>query len=206
MPDPYEKIEFPEYIPGTLYKPVIRGESGAYTEINRGVYALSLYSSGFFEAATELGERLSLNRGCVDTEIYPLVYLYHHGIELAVKYIHCFVAEILEKDESFKTTHKITDNLKSICDDIECILDTDEFAPKPDLEKINLIISDLVKDDPTAIAFRYPKLRNGDELAANLGSINIKSLCETLEYVKRELQQLIEWLEFIHPSPLTEKS
>jgi len=170
--------------------------------INRGVYALSLYSSGFFEAASRLGERLSLNDGSVDTEIYPLVYLYRHGIELAVKYVHCLVDAILKRNGKIRATHKITDNFASLRDDLEFMLDEDEWSPKPDLEKMELIIADLVKDDPTSLGFRYPRLRSGEELAADLGSINIALLVEALEYVKNELKNITQWLNEQHPAPL----
>ncbi len=202
MPYPYDKIPEPEYNRGGLFKHCSPSNSCAYVDINRGVYALSLYSSGFFEAASRIGDRLIQNKGMIDIEIYPLVYLYRHAIEVAVKYIHRVLEELLRTEERFKCTHKIMDNWKAMRGNLEIAIETDEFAPKPNLDKIQQIIEDLVANDPTALAFRYPEVKKRNELAADLKSIDVQYFCGCMEYVRAELRQIINWLGKCHPSPI----
>jgi hypothetical protein len=202
MPYPYHKVPEPKYESGGLFRPVRAGESGAYVGLNRTAHALALYSSGYFESAYRLGQRLMVNDGNVDTEVYPLLYLYRHAVELSIKYIHRVMQSILNTDTRFKTTHLISDNWSSVRPNLELLLQEAEFAPKTNLEVIDRILRDLVAVDPKAEAFRFPQVSSGAEVAADLGSINLHAFCDALEYVAAELTQLIEWLHDVHPGPL----
>lgn len=205
MPDPYEKVNEPDYSRGDLFRPVEAGESGAYVGINRNVHALSLYSAGYFEAASRLGSRLMTNGGCIDIEVYPLIYLYRHAVELATKYIHRVLEDVFRTGQRFQATHKITDNWNAMRPNLEMALHEDQFAPRPNLNKLQEILTDLVAVDPVAEAFRFPQTKNGDEPAADLQSINLHAFCNALEYVRAELKQIIEWLDGVHPAPILDR-
>jgi hypothetical protein len=94
------------------------------------------------------------------------------------------------------------DNWAAMRSDLQVALREDQFAPRPNLDKIEQILGDLIAVDPIAEAFRFPQTRAETEPAADLGSINLHVFCGSLEYVRAELRQIIEWLDELHPAPI----
>jgi hypothetical protein len=73
-------------------------EPNAYVGLNRGEGAFGLYAAGFFDAGEQLARAMMQNGGKVDLSIYPLVYVYRHGTELALKQLARSFGEIFRGD------------------------------------------------------------------------------------------------------------
>lgn len=61
------------------------GAAYAYLAVNHGDMARRLYCSGFLEASAHLLRASAANELPVDYCFYPAVFLFRHGLELAIK-------------------------------------------------------------------------------------------------------------------------
>jgi hypothetical protein len=91
------------YRQGGIFSSGPSDEPHSYVGINRGENAFGLYAGGFFDAAEQLAQSMLQNRGKVDLNIYPLIYLYRHGTELALKQLCRYYDEIFRGDPTSET-------------------------------------------------------------------------------------------------------
>jgi hypothetical protein len=157
--------------------------------------SLRYYAEGFFEAGEELAQSCLANRGKVDFKFYPLLFLYRHGIELALKQLIRWQAEF--SGTALKPGQpKGHDNLAlwaMIDQTCECFFE--DGLHQPDfpfqvaysVEEVSAILEDIETLAAGGFGFRYPKNIAGEVLLADTDSLCVKTVNDTLVPLGRTL-------------------
>ncbi|RYZ17931.1 MAG: hypothetical protein EOO70_00475 [Myxococcaceae bacterium] len=174
------------YVKGSLFSAHRRqGEPSAYLSPNRGPLAKMLYAWGYFETASTLGRQMLRNHAPVDTAIYPLVYLYRHGVELALKQLaHDLAVIACEQVVSAKKMGQ--HNLLALWGPVQSWLETAEYtlaedAPRMELHEAAAVIEDLDAVDPDGQAARYDARKDGTHTLNTFETLNIQTLVDGME-------------------------
>lgn len=174
------------------------------------------YRTGFRRAALALAEQVCETGRSQDLLVYPIVYLYRHHMELALKSIidlACVVLDHELTDEEFKKLgrHDLADlwNLakpllsKVVCDETP--------LPPDDLEGIDSYIRQLHEHDPDGQRFRYAMVKakraqaERRSLSPELRHINIRNfaialekLADYLDAIETDLNQRADYKAEMH--------
>ena len=83
---------------------------------NGGPYDFLDYGNGYFKAAKNLVESLqeNTNENPVDIMVYPIGFLFRHGIELYLKYFADILPRLLDEKRALKFTHNLQDNFNLV--------------------------------------------------------------------------------------------
>ena len=162
----------PRYRENDLFRSGPRFQLNACVGKNGGPYDLQAYSRGYFEAGERLMASLDENTMSVDVLIYPLVYLYRHGVELALKALARKLPWIWGEKSRIHLTHKLKDNWARVR---PYLTREPEFDPnEPVLGLVDRVLADLVEIDPTGEAFRFPAARSGNLFLQDMSVINVE--------------------------------
>lgn len=162
------------YVKGSLFTQHVAGEASAYLAPNRGAGARALYAAGFFDAGDLLATTMVANRAPVDTCIYPLLFLYRHAVELAVKQIAADISALLGIAAPAPGQHNpqvYWQWLRPHLDGFDLVGRGDRDAVT--LDEVDDIVTDLVAVDPDGQAGRYDVTSRGMPTLDGFGSINI---------------------------------
>ena len=161
------------------------------------------YQSGFRQAAHYLAERVCDTRREQDFLIYPIVYLYRHHIELALKSLITLGNFLLDRQLSAteKRTlgqHDLADLWKLAGPLFNSVGESsgDGALPPADVEGIDSYIRQLHAHDPDGQRFRYAKTRkHASSLNPDLHNINIRDFAIALEKLADYLNALKSWFD-----------
>ncbi len=152
---------------------------------NGGPYTTYDYAVGYFTAAGTLADQLRERRSRIDLLIYPVAYLYRHGIELGVKSLCEFLPTLWNENGKVIYTHELLGNWAGIKPYLmqNKDFDTDGIL----ISTVETILRDLVEIDPKGEVFRFAQDRGGGLHLQDTRLINLNVLAETMEYVRDAL-------------------
>src|SRR5689334_20004211 len=77
---------------------------------NGGPADLARYATGYFDAGARLIRSLEDDHSWVDCLVYPIVMLYRHAIEVALKCLAKKIPPLFDDHAELRMTHKLIDN------------------------------------------------------------------------------------------------
>ena len=77
---------------------------------NGGPYTFYAYSHGYFHAGERLIQSVLRNQLSIDLLIYPIVFCFRHGIELAIKDLVIILPKLWNQTDAIQPTHDLIDN------------------------------------------------------------------------------------------------
>jgi len=148
-----------------------------------------LYAEGYKRAARLLTKQVLETYSDQDFLVFPIVYLYRHHLELAIKRltrIGCFIAdwELTETEIRHLEKHRLDllwNNFKPIMKTV-CQL-TGWEMPDEDIKGVDSYIRQLADADPASQGFRYPCSKKGERSVPQLRHINIRVFAEAMEWI-----------------------
>ncbi len=161
-----------------------------------------IYQDGYRRAALHLVEYLCDKGSEQDFLFCPIIYLYRHHIELALKSIiggaHSLLDEaVTGKGSDPLTRHDLSELwtlARPLLNAVSKIADNSVF-PMDDLEGINSYIRQMHEHDPNGQHFRYPTTRRSiPSLCSGLTSIDIRELSSALEKLADYLEGIDNWV------------
>jgi hypothetical protein len=147
------------------------------------------YTLGYRRAAEHLVQDILVNQREGDYLVYPIVFLYRHHIELAIKRIIACVPWVLRRELTVHEKSHLTKDhrLEILWDDLEPIFASICEAvnwSKPDaadLQGVRDYIRQLSEVDPSSLSFRYWKTTDGKRsLPEDFRSFNIRHFSEMM--------------------------
>lgn len=147
------------------------------------------FRCGFKKAANYLSELMIKGPNEIDYLVYPIVYLYRHYIELALKEITIMTKKLLGEKENFEKIH----GLNSLWEEARMALETlyKEEKYKEYLDGIESYINQFEEIDPTSQSFRYPFGKKGDIILNKNLDINIKLLYDNMKKMEGLLESML---------------
>ena len=176
----------------------------AYIGINRGDDMFHLFAGGFFRAADELLANVVGGRGSPDVTIYPALYTFRHGVELALKQLVRYKA-VVEPDGTNpkKPGHTLSKLWGRVRDFVEYLLERAEEPPEQPtltLEEMDGVIAELEAIDLGGDAFRYPESNEGKRHLDDVEYIHLPQLRDvagrvayTLRYWLWSVEEEADW-------------
>jgi hypothetical protein len=168
-----------------------------------------VYGNGFRSAAQRLALQVCDAPSEQDFLIYPIVYLYRHHIELALKQTLTGASALLDRELSKDDNKALQGHgLSELWQVVRPLLDAvceavdNPVFPAKDLEGIDSYVRQLHEHDPDGQRFRYAttKIRNsagnrvnGPSLDSELKLINIGVFAEAMEKLADYLQGIDIW-------------
>jgi hypothetical protein len=177
------------YVKGSLCSPYAGGPY-AYLDPNRAG-ALHAYALGYLEAAITLGE--TAIRRPSDLAFYPLLHLFRHGVELALKQIACDIAKYNGVDEMPPLDHLIAELWQQVKPDLDSWIASRRYSGEapPESDEFNDIIVDLVCVEPNGFPSRYPTTKKGADIHPRLSTVDFATF---LHAVRRSENTLRTWM------------
>jgi hypothetical protein len=143
------------------------------------------YATGYFVAAKSLVDAIYYQGKTaeVDLLIYPVVFLYRHGIELGLKSLVQILPSLWgERYDPSEKNHKLLNEWKTVKDYLAKHSDFDKDNVL--IPKVEDILNNLVEFDPTGQVFRYPEDKHGNQHLLEAISINIGVLANDMEFIR----------------------
>lgn len=160
-----------------------------------------IYQDGYRHAALHLVEYVCDKGSQQDFLVYPIIYLYRHHIELALKSIVRTAYLLLDQELTGKSSDALTRHdlsklwalarplLNPVCE-----MAGQSAFPLDDLEGINSYIRQLHEHDGDGLCFRYPTTKKGaPSLRSGLTKINIRDFSSALEKLADYLEGTDNW-------------
>lgn len=137
--------------------------------------AWSLYASGYMESLEYILNSFvrKKNPAHRDSMIYPILFLFHHCLELRFKWIIKNGGHLIGIKNDIPNTHKISalwPNTRRV------IIEMNKGADKAPINAVEKIIKELTKISNSSDGYRYPITLDGDNIIKNQDIINIKNL------------------------------
>ncbi|MFN0197132.1 MAG: hypothetical protein ACKVT0_10315 [Planctomycetaceae bacterium] len=152
----------------SLFSPGPNGWLNACVGKNGGYAGFDRLAHGYFKAGEVLVDHLRKDRHGLDLLIYPLVQCYRQGIENMLKYLSLLLTRLQDSNDKLQYTHRLLDNWQTVRKHL-----TDLDVKKDELEKVELILSELAEIDATGETFRYPRSRDGKRHLEDTTHINV---------------------------------
>lgn len=161
------------YEPGSLFLKGPKMSLNACVGTNGGPYDFAAYSDGYFRAADAVVRRVLDGEPLLDLFIYPAIYLYRHGCELALKGLLVDLAELEERPRAFPKVHHLDDLWREFEGRAR---KTEGLFDAKDLRTMRALMIDLDRLDRTAETFRFPEDRSGQLHLQDRSLINYERL------------------------------
>jgi hypothetical protein len=175
-----------------LFRPGPRMRLNACVGKNGGPAGFDRYARGYFEAGARLVASLKEDSWGVDTLIYPLVMVYRHGIEIALKHLGKVLPPLCDKKPEVKSTHKLLDNWNSVRGLMK------ELGEDGDtIKQMDSLLQDFVEIDPRGENFRYPETRDGSRVLQDTSLINVEVFGENMAFLAQFLEGACYWAEHL---------
>lgn len=178
-----------------LFAPGSNIRLNACVGFNGGPADLSRYSSGYFLAGQRLVESVEADTmRCVDLLVYPIVMVYRHGVETALKYLRRRLPILFDDSTVFKLDHDILVNWKIVRGYLSQL---DGSAQPSELERIEKTLNDLVEFDPYGVVFRYPENKEGAMHLEDTAIINVKIFADGMKVLSDFLENCSGWVDYL---------
>ncbi len=147
------------------------------------------YTEGYRRGATLLVEHVMEHQRDQDYLVYPVIFLYRHHIELALKNIighmpYVLDQEFTQAEEKHLGKHRLDLLWQNLKPKLGAMADIAGWArlPNDDLEGIDSYIRQLTALDPDSFSFRYTRSKKGaPSLPLELKRINLRHFAEMME-------------------------
>jgi hypothetical protein len=165
-----EKFALPE-LPSAgdvIFRSAENGWDNACLHI--GVDEWLAYALGYKEAADRLVEQFEAKRRHQDLLVYPIVYLYRHYLEVAIKGLIRQAQNLLGDRVEIPAKHTIAD-LWTTCSAL-----LERVSPGDSLEEqrqIGRLLREFATVDPASTAFRYPVDTKGNQSLPGIRHIDL---------------------------------
>jgi hypothetical protein len=158
---------------------------------NGGPADFARYSRGYFLAGQRLVESIeSESMRCVDSLVYPIVMVYRHGVETALKYLRRRLPSLFDEPSEFKLDHDIMVNWKTVRGYLKRL---DGSAEPTELDQIEKTLNDLIELDPNGMVFRYPEDKGGAMHLEETSIINVRVFADGIKPVSDFLENCCGW-------------
>ncbi len=155
--------------------------------LNGGPYSNGAFALGFLESTEVLLQSLMEKHWAMDVLVYPTLFNFRHGLELAFKHLTKVLGEYFDEESTFKYDHKLENNWQSINTRLKKL-----GVEVLELSTVDEVVKCFIEIDPTGEAFRFPNFRDGKYILQDWSIINIRLLCEKLLPAK---ENLISWID-----------
>lgn len=138
------------------------------------------YIEGYKLAADKLAETVTTSGRDQDFLVYPIVFLYRHAIEIALKYLIRLGCRLLDTEPSKLIDHKLSKlwlNCRPLLEQVW------PEGPKEDLDAVGDVIAQFETEDPTAAGYRYPTDTKGQPFHTQHRVINLRNFAEVANRV-----------------------
>jgi len=167
--DEDEDIEWPR--PGSSIHTVTNNRFAA--DLTKLRYGALGYELGYRRAAELLYAHMVATHASLDSLVFPLAYLWRHGIELQIKRLVVTAARLRPEELDTKAFNKRLHHhhLKPLWDlareQLMAIGEYDESCPPVGVEDLEHALDELDKLDPEATGFRFHENRQGGPTLSN---------------------------------------
>lgn len=162
---------------------------------NGGPADFSRYSAGYFLAGQRLVESVEREpMRCVDLMVYPIVMVYRHGVETALKYLRRRLPILFDDSTEFKLDHDILVNWKAVRAYLSRL---DGSAEPSELDQIEKTLRDLVEFDPNGMVFRYPEDKEGTMHLEDTAIINVRIFADGMKPLGEFLENCSGWVDYL---------
>ncbi len=151
-----------------------RGPYRTTAHINRWTADWMIYAEGYATAAElVVAHTTRVDRNRV---VYPVIYLYRHAIELALKYTLVIARKLLNEPGGLQKGH----GLNNIWCQVRPLLrQIWREGPEDELRAIDALVKELDANDHNAEKFRYPISKDGKKFFGSDEMINLEVFCES---------------------------
>ncbi len=176
----------------SLFRPGPNMKLNACVGKNGGPAGFDRYAGGYFEAGKRLVKSLQEDPWDVDSLIYPLVMVYRHGIETALKHLGKMLPFVCDETAEIKLTHRLMDNWKLVR---RCMEKLGE-DPKG-LSQIESKLKELLQIDPNGETFRYPEAKDGTPHLQDTSLINVEVFGEEMAFLAQFFEGSCYWADHL---------
>jgi hypothetical protein len=161
---------------------------------NRLRSAYGHYARGYFNASLAL-----LRRGGDDTLVYPAVFSFRHGIELALKSLARDLHVVGEVERLGGPNHRLDEIWEKVREPIDYYSSNfyfdAHFDPGMKLTPLDVdeVIHHLNRSDPASMAFRYPISLDGQPYLGELPLLDMATFTETAKRVAGGMMIWVDW-------------
>ncbi len=176
----------------SLFRPGQNTRLNACVGRNGGPAGFDRYAGGYFEAGKRLVKSLQEDPWDVDSLIYPLVMVYRHGIETALKHLGKILPFVCDETAEVKLTHTLMDNWKVVR---RCM---EKLGEAPDgLSQIESKLKELLQIDPSGATFRYPEAKNRTPHLQDTSLINAEVFGEEMAFLAQFFEGSCYWADHL---------
>lgn len=162
------------------------GDEPGIAPLVSGDGARAYYRLGFLYAAQDAAKAL-VDRSGANVSAMPVLFLYRHYIELALKDVVASAGAFAIELSDEKFGHK----LEPLWGEASKVFDSYRF----DISKLDEAVAELVDLDQRADAFRYATTRDNKPHFERIGAVDIRALTQSLEAVAATVEELLEEME-----------
>lgn len=145
------------------------------------------YTEGYLRAAELLTEHIDTHGRDQDLLVYPLVFLFRHHIELAIKRI--ITMSLLMVSDPARYKIKASHNLNTLWADArKLVSEVDSTFPRANHKNIDEVIKELIRIDERSTAFRYDRTQEGEPSLPGISLINTRRFSEKVKAASDELK------------------
>jgi len=149
---------------------------------------ISAYTEGYRRGAEQLVQHVLSDGAELNFLVYPIIFLYRHHLELALKRILHRTPQLLGRNRTKKENERLWrgHNLDALWGDLRPLLNEVYSAmawtepEAADVEGIDDCMGQLSKVDPQSYSFRYPFSTSGDPVLENLKSVDLRHFAEVI--------------------------
>jgi hypothetical protein len=164
-----------------LFRPVPNSELNACVGTNGGPYDFEHYAIGYFLAGRQVAAAALADQLQIDLFVYPLVFLYRHAIELALKHLVTVLPPLYGEEGRYQATHQLLDNWTVVRGYLERRADFGRAASIPAFEAI---LRDFIDLDAKGEAFRFPEERAGVPFLQSTTHINVEVFSHAMRFIE----------------------
>lgn len=164
-----------------LFRPGPNPEPNACVGTNGGPYDFEQYAIGYFIAGRKVAAAAAAQQLQIDLFVYPLVFLYRHAIELALKHLVTVLPPLYGEEVTYQATHKLLDNWTVVRGYLER---SAEFGRAASIPAFEAILRDFVDLDPKGEAFRFPEERAGVPFLQSTTHINVEVFSRAMQFIE----------------------
>ncbi|MGG6138839.1 hypothetical protein ACQV2E_23655 [Pantoea allii] len=144
------------------------------------------YAAGYRRAAELLIEHIDTKGRDQDVLVYPVVFLYRHHVELALKRIISLC--LLQIDDPDVKGPKAVHDLNVLWDHArKLVRKVDPSFPRANHSNTDAVIKELIAIDSGSTAFRYDRTREGEPSLTGISLINTRLFGEKMKAACYEL-------------------
>ncbi|MBD3338588.1 MAG: hypothetical protein GF353_05750 [Candidatus Lokiarchaeota archaeon] len=150
----------------------------ASLEISSNTEGLAIYTQSFKDAGDRLVEYAQSDKTSINFLVFPILFLYRHYIELALKEIILSATQYLEKENNAINSH----NLSHLWDETKKLIsEVDLDIPEDEIVAVENQIIQFHKLDMSSMTFRYPVDKQGNVFKNLSEYINIENVREIVD-------------------------